>query len=94
MPKKEKFGEKVKRLRTAKGFSQKELAEKVGVTREHLTRLETNDQVQPLWQTVQNLAEALGVECTAFQEERRAGPSEPAAAKKPVKGKKPKKNGA
>jgi transcriptional regulator with XRE-family HTH domain len=68
MKKKEKFGGTLKRLRSEAGLSQKELADKVGLTREHIARLETNDDVKPLWETVQNLAAALGVDCTAFQD--------------------------
>lgn len=48
-------------LRDLRGMSQLDLAERVGVSRRTIARLEAGDIADPGVQQVQNLAEALGV---------------------------------
>ncbi|MDE7454031.1 MAG: helix-turn-helix domain-containing protein [Clostridia bacterium] len=54
-------GEKIFELRKAKGISQEELAEKVGVSRQTVHKWET-DSVKPSYENLLALSEALGVE--------------------------------
>ena len=75
---KETFGSTLKKLREAAGFTQGQLAEKVGVTREHIARLESNPDASPTWKTVVAITSALGVSCEVFQD---------VATPKPRKGK-------
>lgn len=53
-------GAKIRELRIARGMSQRELAESIGMTRVSLTRIEAGEQL-PDWTTVVNLAELFGV---------------------------------
>ena len=67
----ETFGQRLKKLREEKGLTQAALAERIiagghYLSRVQIARLET-DMHQPAWETVQNIAAALGVDCTAFQ---------------------------
>lgn len=79
------FGEKLKSLRAEKGLTQAQLAELADTARESIARLETGSY-EPSWKTVQDLAAALGVDCTAFSD---AGP--PATTTKPSGRKPPRK---
>ena len=54
------FPMRLKQLREAKGLSQAALAEKVGLSREYIARLETGKHDPPL-SRVEKLAKALGV---------------------------------
>jgi len=56
----ETLGERIRRLRDERYISQAELAEKAGVSRAVLSRIE-NDLATPIQRTVRKLAEALGV---------------------------------
>jgi transcriptional regulator with XRE-family HTH domain len=76
------FAERLKTLREAQGLTQEDLAERAGMHRMGLAKLEHGSR-KPTWETVQALAKALGVDCTAFQE----GEPPPATKAKP-KGKK------
>jgi transcriptional regulator with XRE-family HTH domain len=81
----ETFGQRLKKLREENGLTQEALAERIRVgghflSRVQIARLET-DMHQPSWETVQNIAAALGVDCTAFQ-----GATVPETAKPTVKG--------
>jgi transcriptional regulator with XRE-family HTH domain len=58
---------RLKSVRLAKMLSQEELAEKAGLTRVAITRLERGD-VDARFRTVRKLAEALGVEPTELTE--------------------------
>jgi transcriptional regulator with XRE-family HTH domain len=73
------FAERLKQLREAAGLTQPALAEKAGMNRFGIAKLEQGHR-EPTWATVQALAAALGVTCEAFAEK-------PVAAAKP----KPKK---
>jgi putative transcriptional regulator len=55
-----RFPMRLKQLREAKGLSQAALAEKVGVSREYIARLETGKHDPPL-SRVEKLAKALKV---------------------------------
>jgi transcriptional regulator with XRE-family HTH domain len=59
------FARRLTQLREAAGLSQYEVAKRAGLTRQTLSRLEMGESV-PTWPTVQLLAAALGVDCTAF----------------------------
>jgi transcriptional regulator with XRE-family HTH domain len=59
------FAEKLKQMREASGLSQEGLAAKAGMNRFGIAKLEQGVR-EPSWATVQALAKALGVDCTAF----------------------------
>jgi transcriptional regulator with XRE-family HTH domain len=54
-------------LREKRGMSQRDLAEKSGVSREYIARLETAKQ-DPTLSTLEKLAKALGVKVTRLLE--------------------------
>jgi transcriptional regulator with XRE-family HTH domain len=64
------FAERLKELRKKAGLSQAKLAKRAGMHLFGVTKLEQGYR-EPTWATVQALAEALGVECTAFTETRK-----------------------
>jgi DNA-binding XRE family transcriptional regulator len=68
------FAGKLQQLRAAAGLSQYELAKRAGVTRQTLSRLEMGDS-EPSWTTVQMLALALGVDCTALADPNLQAPA-------------------
>ncbi len=85
------FAERLRELREKSGLSQAELANRAGLHRFGVSKLELGLR-EPTWATVQAIARALGVDCTAFAgtEKRdrsgRATPSEhPAAEPTPAK---------
>ena len=59
------FGEQLRKLRDGKGWSQKDLADAIGVTQPAIAKWETGQQI-PAFDTVQRLCKALGVRVTAF----------------------------
>jgi len=56
----EKLAARLKALRERRGLSQEQLAEKAGLSRPHLARLETAKQ-DPTLSTIEKLAKALKV---------------------------------
>jgi transcriptional regulator with XRE-family HTH domain len=90
------FADRLKELRQASGLTQQELADRAGLHKMGLVKLELSSR-QPTWDTVQALAKALGVDCTAFTDRGEGGgpsrrlpkakPAEPpqAAEKKPAR---------
>jgi len=56
-------GERIAKLRKAKGFTQDQFAEATGLNRTHLYRLETGQQSMTL-RTLKLVADALGVHAT------------------------------
>jgi transcriptional regulator with XRE-family HTH domain len=56
----QKFGERIRALRTAKGYSQEELAFKAGVHRTYLGGIERGER-NPSLKNIAAIAEALGV---------------------------------
>jgi transcriptional regulator with XRE-family HTH domain len=92
MPKKAEptgFGAKLKAVREAAGLTQDQLAEKAGLYKFSIAKIEQGVR-EPTWSTVQALAKALGVDCTAFQVEE-AGPVEEETPVKKTRGKRSKK---
>ena len=61
------MGKRLKRLRTAKDLSQAALAERAGLTREYVNKLEAGRQ-DPSLTTISALAKALGVPVTRLLE--------------------------
>ena len=80
------FGQALKRMREEKDWTREQLAEKCGLSRMQIFRLETGEQGAS-WETVQALAAALGVDCTAFQ----ADDDDSTGKKKPARKRRPKK---
>jgi transcriptional regulator with XRE-family HTH domain len=60
------FGARLKRLREDAGLTQQELADRSGLSKSNMAKLE-QDQYNPTWPTVQALAKALKLSCTAFE---------------------------
>jgi transcriptional regulator with XRE-family HTH domain len=58
---KELLGARIKELRKAKGLSQEELSEKVGIDSKHLSRIEVGKSY-PSLDTLERIANALNVE--------------------------------
>ena len=54
------FSEKLRNIRKEKGFSQKEVAEKLSVSQPSYAQYE-NGKRNPKWETIRKIAEALGV---------------------------------
>jgi transcriptional regulator with XRE-family HTH domain len=63
-------GQNVKRLRIAAGFSQADLAERMGVDRAYVSGLELG-QRNPTVVTLWHIAKALGVKIRSFFEEEK-----------------------
>jgi transcriptional regulator with XRE-family HTH domain len=67
-----KLGVKIKRLREAKGWTQAQLADKIGVSRVHLANLESPDEAahhrRPSLATLEKIAKALRVKLTELLE--------------------------
>jgi transcriptional regulator with XRE-family HTH domain len=59
------FGQRIRDLRAERGLNQEELAEKVGVFRTYMSRIETG-VANPTLTMVYALADALGVEVVAL----------------------------
>ncbi|HEY7425026.1 MAG TPA: helix-turn-helix transcriptional regulator [Gemmataceae bacterium] len=66
------FAGRLRELREAAGFTQQQLADKAGLTREGVAQLET-ERREPSWRTVVSLCQALGVSCEAFLKEPASG---------------------
>jgi transcriptional regulator with XRE-family HTH domain len=64
------FSLRLKQLREAAGLTQRQLAERARLNRVTVAKFEAGTR-SPSWETVIDLADALGVECTAFVEPRR-----------------------
>ncbi len=60
------FGGRLREMRADAGLTQQQLADKVGLHRVALARLETGES-SPSWETVLALSTALGVSCEAFR---------------------------
>lgn len=64
----EHWGERVRRLRRRKGWTQEELAERAEIDRRYVGRLETGEVDDPEPDTVKKLAKALEVPASYFSE--------------------------
>jgi transcriptional regulator with XRE-family HTH domain len=60
------FSVRLRELRDAAKMTQHELADRASIHRQTIAQLETGVR-KPSWDTVQALATALGVDCSAFQ---------------------------
>jgi len=60
-----KMAKRLQQLRAAKGWSQRDLAERAGISREYLARLETARQ-DPTLRTLEKLAKALHVKVSTL----------------------------
>lgn len=58
------MGYKIRELRNRLNVSQEELAEKSGVSRTTISKLETDDNAVTMTDTLKRIAEALGVSIT------------------------------
>ncbi len=56
-----RFKDMLRKLREAKGMTQEQLAERVGVTREYITMLESGARANPTIDTLKKLAKVLKV---------------------------------
>jgi transcriptional regulator with XRE-family HTH domain len=72
------FASRLKERREAAGLTQAALAERAGLHALTVAKLEQGLR-EPTWATVQALAKALGVRCTAFEDAGPAPPREPAS---------------
>ena len=77
------FAGRLKQLREAAGLTQKELADRAGLTTDGIARLERSDR-KPTWETVLALCQALGVSCEEFAREPAERP--PRGRGRPPKG--------
>jgi transcriptional regulator with XRE-family HTH domain len=88
------FGQRLRELREQAGLSQYALAKKAGLTKQALSHLELGVR-GPVWETVQRLAMALGLDCRVFADESLELPAEeparPRGRPKKVEAEAPKK---
>jgi transcriptional regulator with XRE-family HTH domain len=76
------FGDTLKALREKAGMSQEKLARAANVSTSVVSKLEQKLVIDPAWSTIQRLARALGVDCTAFQmDDEKPEPETPPAKK-------------
>ena len=57
----ERMGQRITALRKMEGISQQELADRAGLTRQHIGRIEKGELVSVAYVTIQQIAEALGM---------------------------------
>ena len=55
------MGQRITALRKMEGISQQELADRAGLTRQHIGRIEKGELVNVAYVTIQQIAEALGM---------------------------------
>ena len=55
------MGQRITALRKIAGISQQELADRAGLTRQHIGRIENGELVSVAYVTIQQIAEALGM---------------------------------
>jgi len=68
------FAARLRELRTAKGLTQHELAERSGLHRQAIAKLELAER-EPSWASVLALAKGLGVSIAAFETPAEATPA-------------------
>ena len=56
-----RMGQRITSLRKLEGISQQELADRSGLTRQHIGRIEKGELVSVAYVTIQQIAEALGM---------------------------------
>jgi transcriptional regulator with XRE-family HTH domain len=79
------FARRLRELREAAGLTQVQLAQAAGLHRQGIAKLEGGERA-PAWDTVQKLAAALGVDCTAFQDTPAGDPEAPPRGRRRKKG--------
>ena len=57
----QRMGQRITALRKLEGISQQELADRAGLTRQHIGRIEKGELVSVAYVTIQHIAEALGM---------------------------------
>ena len=57
----QRMGQRITALRKLEGISQQELADRAGLTRQHIGRIEKGELVSVAYVTIQAIAEALGM---------------------------------
>ena len=57
----QRMGQRITALRKMEGISQQELADRAGLTRQHIGRIENGELVNVAYVTIQQIAEALGM---------------------------------
>ena len=57
----QRMGQRITALRKLEGISQQELADRAGLTRQHIGRIEKGELVSVSFVTIQAIAEALGM---------------------------------
>jgi transcriptional regulator with XRE-family HTH domain len=57
----QRMGQRITTLRKLAGISQQELADRAGLTRQHIGRIEKGELVSVAYVTIQQIAEALGM---------------------------------
>lgn len=57
----ERMGQRITSLRKMEGISQQELADRAGISRQHVGRIEKGELVSVSFVTIQQIAEALGM---------------------------------
>ena len=57
----QRMGQRIAALRKMEGISQQELADRAGLTRQHIGRIEKGELVSVAYVTIQQIAEALGM---------------------------------
>ena len=57
----QRMGKRITALRKMEGISQQELADRAGLTRQHIGRIEKGELVSVAYVTIQQVAEALGM---------------------------------
>ena len=57
----QRMGQRINALRKLAGISQQELADRAGLTRQHIGRIEKGELVSVAYVTIQQIAEALGM---------------------------------
>ena len=57
----QRIGQRITALRKLEGISQQELADRAGLTRQHIGRIEKGELVSVAYVTIQQIAEALGM---------------------------------
>lgn len=57
----QRIGQRITALRKLEGISQQELADRAGLTRQHIGRIENGELVSVAYVTIQQIAEALGM---------------------------------
>jgi transcriptional regulator with XRE-family HTH domain len=62
------FGDRLKALLASSGLTEYALAKQAGLSKQAVNKLVSGTR-DPTWETVQRLAHALGVDCTAFADD-------------------------